>query len=165
MYICPGRQANRPAENPIVRVAVATKNQCQLKEICWMLQYFVGNKLHTIKTIYNDNTGCLDCSQRAPQAKILANIRMYSERVLEKNSDFFQMKTIKIQKKSEFCSLPRKNSEFFQKIQENGKNSEFFQKIQSFVSCGHPEITEDCKPTSVRFKIMLRGSCHNRADA
>ena len=63
---------------------------------------------------------------------------MYSERVLEKISEFFQMKTIKIQKKSEFCSLPRKNSEFFQKIPENGKNSEFFQKIQSFVSCGHP---------------------------
>ena len=42
--------------------------------------------------------------------------------------------------KSEFCSLPRKNSEFFQKIPKNGKNSEFFQKIQSFVSCGHPVL-------------------------
>ena len=60
------------------------------------------------------------------------------------------MKTIKIQKKSEFCSLPRKNSEFFQKIPENGKNSEFFQKIQSFVSCGHPVKSKDARANFIR---------------
>ena len=58
----------------------------------------------------------------------------------KKNSEFFQKKTVKMQKKSEFCSFPNKNSEFFQKIPKNGKNSEFFQKIQSFVSCGHPDF-------------------------
>ena len=71
------------------------------------------------------------------------------------------MKTIKIQKKSEFCSLPRKNSEFFQKIPENGKNSEFFQKIQSFVSCGHPVPLHWHSKTPVRYKRnAITGDLH-----